>query len=229
MNLANLIDGPSAAIVLGGTLLATLLRSGRADLAATAHAIAALFRPGFDADETRALLARQVMEIRQDGVLRSQPRHIRDEELDEATDAMIERRSISALVERHEAHKARRMAGAEAAVRTLAQAAELAPAFGLVGTLVSLSQLPPEGMAQGQFIGAISMAVLTTLYGVLTANLVYAPLSRAVERAAEHEERGRQQVIDWLAQQLAPALNAAPSTSNAAAPASPHRPRRAAA
>lgn len=202
----NLIDGPSAAIVFGGTFVATALRAGWGELIATGRALASLPRRGFAAEEARAKLAAQVIEIRQDGILRTQPRHSGDAEFDEATDAMIARRSISALLERHEAHKARRIAGADIAVRTLAQAAELAPAFGLVGTLVSLSQLPADGLAQGRFMGAISMAVLTTLYGLLAANLLCAPLSRAVERAAEREERERQQVIDWLMKQVAPAI-----------------------
>ena len=34
-------------------------------------------------------------------------------------------------------------------MRTFAQAAELAPVFGLAGTLVSLSQLPAGGIGQG--------------------------------------------------------------------------------
>ena len=75
--------------------------------------------------------------------------------------------------------------------------------FGLAGTLVSLSQLPVEGLARGAFAGAISMAVVTTLYGLLAANLLLAPLARMIERAAQAEERERQDVIDWLAAQLA--------------------------
>ena len=89
------------------------------------------------------------------------------------------------------------------AVRTLAQAAELAPVFGLAGTLVSLSQLPADGLARGAFTGAIGMAVVTTLYGLLTANLLLAPLARVVERAASAEEAARQDVIEWLAAQVA--------------------------
>ena len=81
--------------------------------------------------------------------------------------------------------------------------------FGLAGTLVSLSQLPAEGMADGSFTGAISMAVVTTLYGLLSANLLFAPLARIVERAAEAEEAGRQQIIDWLASQVSPELHRA--------------------
>lgn len=206
MVLANLIDGPSAAIVFGGTFVATALRAGWGDMVATARALASLPRRRFNAEDARAVLAAQVIEIRQDGILRSRPRHSGDAEFDEATDAMIERRSLSGLLDHHERHKARRLATADVAVRTLAQAAELAPAFGLVGTLVSLSQLPAEGLANGQFIGAISMAVLTTLYGLLSANLVYAPLSRAVERASDNEERARQAVLDWLMKQVGPAI-----------------------
>lgn len=203
MNLLNLVDGPSALIVLGGTTLATVLRCGLADCGITLAKLGQLRRPGFDAAATRAELAVQVQQIRQDGLVRAQPRHMGDAELDEATDALIGSRSLGALLDRHEAHKARRLAQSERAVRTLAQAAELAPVFGLAGTLVSLSQLPVDGLARGAFTGAIGMAVVTTLYGLLTANLLLAPLARVVERAAMAEEAARQEVIEWLAVQVA--------------------------
>lgn len=50
------------------------------------------------------------------------------------------------------------------------------------------------------------MAVLTTLYGLLLANIVLAPLSRAVDRAAMREEAERQKLIDWVAGQLREAM-----------------------
>lgn len=202
MNLAILIDGPSAMIVLGGTLLATWLRAGNRDCARTLGRLTQLGRARFDAEGTRAELSRQVQEIRRDGLLRASVHHYDDEEFEDATGAMLGARSVGALLERHEAHKTRRLASSERAVRTLAQAAELAPVFGLAGTLVSLSQLPADGLARGAFAGAIAMAVVTTLYGLLLANLVLAPLARMVERAAQAEEAERQLVIDWLAGQV---------------------------
>ncbi|WP_338467678.1 MotA/TolQ/ExbB proton channel family protein [Novosphingobium sp. ZN18A2] len=201
---ALLFDPASAAIVVGGSALATVLRAGFTDLAATGRALACLRHRRFSATRARADLAAQVREIRQDGLLRADPAHSGDSELDEATDALLERRSIAALLDRHEAHKARRQACARAAVATLAQSAELAPVFGLAGTLVSLSRLPAGGLEQGAFAGAISMAVLTTLYGLLLANLVLAPLARIVDRHAQAEEAERQTVIDWLAYQVGP-------------------------
>ncbi|MCB2058587.1 MAG: MotA/TolQ/ExbB proton channel family protein [Novosphingobium sp.] len=205
MNLAILIDGPSALIVLGGTLLATWLRAGNRDCARTLARLTQLGRARFDAEGTRAELSRQVQEIRRDGLLRASAHHYADEEFEDATGAMLGARSVGALLDRHAAHKARRLASAERAVRTLAQAAELAPVFGLAGTLVSLSQLPADGLARGAFAGAIAMAVVTTLYGLLLSNLVLAPLARMVERAAQAEEAERQQMIDWLAGQVSDA------------------------
>jgi chemotaxis protein MotA len=205
MDWMNLVDGPSAAIVLGGTLIATVLRSGFADCALALAKLAQLGRSHFDAAKVRAELAVQIQEIRKDGIYRAHPHHMDDAEFDEASDVLIASRSVAALVERHEAHKQRRLQDSERAAHTLAQAAELAPVFGLAGTLVSLSQLPAENLASGAFTGAIAMAVITTLYGLLVANLLLAPLARAIDRTAQAEEAQRQQVIDWLAGQVAAA------------------------
>lgn len=204
MNLDSLIDGPAALIVVGGTLLGTALRSGPHELRVTFVALARSVSRRFSATRARADLAAQVNDIRRDGLLRAHPRRSGDVEIDEATDALINRRSVAALIERHEKHKARRSAQADTAVGVLAQAAELAPVFGLAGTLISLSQLPAGGIARGSLNGAISMAVLTTLYGLLLANFVFAPLARLVERVASREEADRQELVDWLTAQVEP-------------------------
>lgn len=204
-----MFDPVSALVVFGGTALATVLRCGLRDSAAMLQSLAALPRPGFSADKVRAELAVQVQAIRRDGLLRAEPQRSSDAEFDEAADALIGQRSFAGLIATHQRHRAARQARSLAGVRTLAQAAELAPVFGMVGTLVSLSTLPADGLARGALSGAISMAVLTTLYGLIAANLVFAPLSRIVERAAAREEAERQAVLDWLTAQIfAPAANA---------------------
>lgn len=218
MELSTLVDGPAAAIVFGGTALATVLRCGWHDLATTFAVLGTIGTKHFDADRVRAELAVQLQEIQRDGLLRAKPHAFDDAELDEATGALFASRSVASLIERHEAHKARRLALSNAAVRTLAQAAELAPVFGLAGTLISLSQLPPEGLAQGSFSGAISLAVLTTLYGLLAANLLFAPLARLIDRAAQAEEADRQAVVDWMAAQVAGSMPAPPRARRAHSP-----------
>lgn len=202
MDLTSLLDPVSAAVVAGGTTLATVLRCGIGNCRQAAVALVQLGQKGFDAEGTRAEMAVQVQEIQQDGILRAKPHRFVDREFDEAADALIGGRSVKALIAAHEAHKARRTDAARRAATTLAQASELAPVFGLAGTLVSLSQLPAAGIESGAYTGAISMAVLTTLYGLLLANFVLAPLARLVERAAAAEELERDRIIDWLAWQI---------------------------
>lgn len=208
MNLASLFDPVSASIVVGGTLLATVLRCGAGDCGQALAGIGRLGGKRFDASEARSELAVKVQQIQREGVLRVQPIHSGDREMDEATDRMIGTRSVAGLLEIHEANKQRRLAADGRAVRTLAQAAELAPVFGLAATLFSLTQLPADGIDKHAYMGAISMAVCATLYGLLLANLVLAPLARAVERLAAEEEGERQKIVDWLAKQVGSAMPA---------------------
>jgi chemotaxis protein MotA len=202
MDIESLLHMPSAAVVVGGTALSTFLRCGAVSSRLSLAAVARLCRRRFDAERARAELSVQVREIQSEGLYRAHPRHVGDSEFDEATDALIGQRSIAALVSAHEAHKARRMEADSRATATLSQAAELAPVFGMVGTLVSLSQLSVDGVGMDAWSGAISMAVLSTLYGLLLANLVLAPLARVLHRTALHEEAQRQQVVDWLTAQV---------------------------
>jgi len=202
----DLFDTLGAAIVVGGTCLATVLRCGLGDTRAALAAMARLAQPRFRAAQARAELAPQVQEIQQDGVIRAEAHHFGDEEFDAVTDALIGSRSMGALHGAHVSHKRRRVDNARRAVRTLEQAAELSPVFGLAGTLVSLTRLPADPGAASDFAGAISMAVLTTLYGLLLGNLLFAPLARMIARRAAAEERERQRVLDWLESQVAGAL-----------------------
>ena len=197
-----LVDGPSAAIVLGGTILGTVLRCGLRNSFVTLGTLLTIPAARFNASGTRAELAVQIQDIRKDGLLRAEPHHFRDREFDEVADALIERRSLSALLEKHRAHRKRRLARSEAAVSTLNQAAELGPVFGLVGTLISLSQLSTASGGESALSTAIPMAIVTTLYGLLIANFVFAPLARLIERRAMNEEAERQELVDWLADEL---------------------------
>lgn len=206
-------DAPTAAIVLGGTLLATLLRCGWRECGAALAAVAGLGRRPFDADKARAGMAVQVQAIARDGLLRANPRHFEDAGMDAATDALFGHRTLAALLATHERWQAARVALAQSAVNTLLQAAELAPVAGLAGTLISLSRLPANGVERSSYLVAIGMAVHATLYGLIAAHLLLAPLARAVERSAMREEGERQAIVDWLTSLLTPVAGASPAHS----------------
>ena len=69
----------------------------------------------------------------------------------------------------------------------LRRAAEVAPAMGLIGTLVGLVQLLGN-LQQPESIGpAMALALLTTLYGAILANMVFVPLASKLERNSINE------------------------------------------
>lgn len=203
MDYANLLDGTSAMVVVGGTLLATVLRCGLRDCAVTVQGLTNALSPRFDASKARAELALQIQDIQADGLLRAEPHHFDDREFSEMAETLIEQRSLGAIIAQHEAHKAKRLRASETAVGTLYQAAEMGPVFGLVGTLVALSQLSTDGTGQTMLTASIPTAIVTTFYGLIIANMVFAPLARFVQRRADAEEEHRQGLIGWLTSELA--------------------------
>ncbi|MCH7865501.1 MAG: MotA/TolQ/ExbB proton channel family protein [Proteobacteria bacterium] len=77
---------------------------------------------------------------------------------------------------------------------------ESAPAFGLVGTLVGLVQML-SSMDDPTTIGrAMAVALLTTLYGVLIAQLIALPISDKLEAKNEIERGNRVLIIEALIQ-----------------------------
>lgn len=206
MDFATFFDADAAAIVIGGTLVATVLQSGLSDTGGAVTALARLPRRRFDATRARAVLAGHVAAIRREGIWRASPPRLDDPELDAATRALGDRRSVAALLAEHERSRAARRAAGAAAVATIARAADLAPTFGLAGTLFSLSRLAGAAIGADALPGAIGLAVLTTIYGLVLANLIMTPLARAMERAGTAEDRARREVIEWLAAQVEPAL-----------------------
>lgn len=203
MQFINLFDPVSAAIVFGGTLLATWLRCGWHDCLVALRCVGSAMGRRFDSARTRAGLALQVQEIHREGLLRAEPRHFRDKEFDEMSDALIEHRTIGVLLDKHRAYKEARLSRSRMGAAALNQAAELGPVLGLAGTLIALSQLTVSAGADTMLSSNIPTAIITTLYGLVAANLVFAPLARLVERRAVAEEAERQKLIDWLASELA--------------------------
>ena len=77
---------------------------------------------------------------------------------------------------------------------------EAAPAFGMVGTLVGLVQML-SSMSDPTSIGrAMAVALLTTLYGVLIANLIALPISDKLESKNMLERSNRTLIIESIVQ-----------------------------
>ena len=206
-----MIDFEALALMLGGTVLAALLQAGWGNFRITLAAIANLLRPAFDPAKTKAELSRQIGDLGRDGLVRAPRAAIGDTEFGDSTAAMLRAKSLDALLTQHQASRALRAANAASARQVCHQAAELAQMFGLAGTLLALGRLGPLANGANGVAGAIGMAVTTTLYGVMLANLLFVPLSGMIERRALAEDRAREELFAWLeghAQKSAPRLAA---------------------
>ncbi len=104
---------------------------------------------------------------------------------------------IKVLQDRHESGKN--------IFKTLGNAA---PAFGMIGTLIGLIQMMASMSDPSQIGPAMAVALLTTFYGALLANLVFLPIADKLEIRSNHEVLSRQLIMDGM---LAIIKGAAPS------------------
>jgi chemotaxis protein MotA len=86
----------------------------------------------------------------------------------------------------------------ENGINLLKFVAEMAPAFGMIGTLIGLVSML-SNMSDPASIGpAMSVAILTTLYGALAANVVCAPIAKKLEWYDAGESMQMQIVIEGI-------------------------------
>ena len=88
----------------------------------------------------------------------------------------ILQREINEMADRH-----MRSAG------ILRKAAEVAPAMGLIGTLIGLVQMLGNLNDPSTIGPGLAVALLTTFYGAVLANMVFAPLASKLERNTASE------------------------------------------
>lgn len=72
------------------------------------------------------------------------------------------------------------------------------PTFGMIGTIVGLINMLQNLTDPTQLGIGMALALLTTLYGVLFANLVWLPTAARLERLNELELAGRDLVLDGV-------------------------------
>ncbi len=75
---------------------------------------------------------------------------------------------------------------------------EAAPAFGMIGTLIGLVQMLATMDAPSAFGPAMAVALLTTLYGSVIANLMAIPIAGKLQNYSDEEMLLRQIIIDGM-------------------------------
>lgn len=199
--LAWFIDGPSAMIVLGGTFGAVLINYPISDVLGVLQVAKNAFRG--KKQKTGAVI-NQMVEMskisRREGImsLQKMSQQTRDPFLIKAINLVVdgvEPSQVSNILETEldfigERHRL----GAE----IFTTMGNFAPAMGLVGTLIGLVQMLRQMNEPGSIGPAMAVALITTFYGVILANLVFLPIAGKLKTKSSQELLLKQLIINGI-------------------------------
>ncbi|MEG3087474.1 motility protein A [Sphingomonas sp. PB4P5] len=187
------LDPTAAAIVVGGTALAVALRTPLRDLAGALAALRALPRRRFDAAPLIEQIAALGRIARRNGVMALDRSVIADGDVAAAIAAIVDAQAPDAVATLIQHNRRQRIERQLSAVEVWSGAADVAPAMGMIGTLIGLVAMFTRMTDPGAIGAAMAVALLATLYGAILANLVCAPIAARLKRQARGEavERAR--------------------------------------
>ncbi len=86
----------------------------------------------------------------------------------------------------------------ESQIGILQSMARMAPAFGLAGTLVGLMKMFTQLSDPSQLGMGMAVALLTTFYGIMVANLILLPLSNKLKEYVRFEAKGMALIVEGI-------------------------------
>lgn len=197
------VDWPSAMIVLGGTFGAVLINYPITDLLGVIKVAKNAFRgKQIQADVVINRLVEISRITRRDGLISLQNLMQSNKEtdlflnkainlvvdgVDPAHVSEIMQTELDSLAERHRL-------GAE----IFTTMGNFAPAMGLIGTLIGLVQMLKQMNNPGTIGPAMAVALITTFYGVILANLVFLPIAGKLKTKSSQELLLKQLMINGI-------------------------------
>ncbi len=190
---------PSIAIVLGGTFMVVMMKFSMGQfLGAVKVAVKVFSNKAANTAELIEELEEMAGVARKDGLLALEGREINDQFLKKGIGMMVDGHSPEVIrsvlskdmgltIERHEVGRA-----------IFKGFGDYAPAMGMIGTLIGLVQMLAN-MDDPKAIGpAMAVALLTTLYGAMLANLFALPIADKLELRSNEERRVKALILDGL-------------------------------
>jgi chemotaxis protein MotA len=193
------VNIPSILIVVGGTFMVTLMQVSLGDfLGSFAIGLKAFL---YKVDDPKTLIEEAVGladVARKNGLLALEGQEISNEFM---------KKGINLCVDGHDPALVQKMLGKdidltiqrhEVGQRMFRNMAVMAPAMGMIGTLIGLVQMLAN-MSDPSAIGpAMAVALLTTLYGAIIANAFAQPMANKLGRASELERTNKSLIIETI-------------------------------
>ncbi len=185
------VDGPAILIVVGGTFLVTTVSF---TLGEVVRAQKVMLRAVVYYAETPQDAAKRVLQLAD--IARHKGPFALQREIGTMPHGRFLAQAVSLVVDGLPAEEVERILGrerhatAERHLRSagiLRRAGEVAPAMGLIGTLIGLVQMLGNLEDPASIGPAMAVALLTTFYGAVLANMVFHPLATKLERNSDVE------------------------------------------
>ena len=193
------IDMPSVYIVLLGTMTAVLARSSIPEFIGSIGVVMKTVK--FKLDPPEALIERLVelgTIARKDGMIALEGQEIPNAFLAKGVRMLVDGTDPSMIKSTLEREMQMIQQRNSDGMTFIAAAQDIAPAMGMIGTLIGLVQMLGN-MSDPKSIGpAMAVALLTTLYGAVIANVMCIPLNQKLAKLDTAESLNHQLIIEGV-------------------------------
>lgn len=197
--LASFIDVPSVLVVIGGTSAATLVMFPMQAVGASFKILMKAFtHKPVTPDRVIEEMVSLAMVARKDGVLALEKKKVDDPFLAKGVRLLVDgvdQNTIRAMLDTEvRSIQDRHYDGSQ----IFEQIGTLAPAFGMIGTLIGLVQML-QTLSDPSAIGpSMAVALTTTLYGALIANLMAIPFAKKLAIRSKEETSIKELIIEGV-------------------------------
>ena len=202
VGLMNFWEPKSAAIVFGGSLMTVLMRSTLPDFINAWAKV--LMKAVLNKNEDGGELIQQIITMantaRREGViaLEGQMGELTNEFLQKGISMVVDGTATDTIESSLNNDKELMASRHENASAIFKSWADIAPAMGMIGTLVGLVGML-QNMSDPKAIGpSMAVALLTTLYGALVANVIAKPLAEKLDGYSLKEQENCDLIIEGV-------------------------------
>ena len=193
------IDTPSMLIVVGGSIMVVMLRSSLGEFLGAVSVLGKTFKNKLD---DQGKLIEQIVELatiaRKDGMIALEGQEIANPFLAKAVSMLVDGTDASVIKGSLEREKGMTKMRHDQGAKIFSAWGEIAPAMGMIGTLIGLVQMLGN-MSDPKAIGpAMAVALLTTMYGAILANVFCLPIAMKLGNQADIEEASNEMIIEGI-------------------------------
>ena len=193
------VNVPSLLVVLGGTAMVTMMKFSLSQfLGAASIAVKAFLHKPTDPEELIETAVELAKTARQGGLLALEDAEVPDEFMKSGLGLLIDGHAaeiVRTMLSKDMSLTLQRHVNGQAIFKAIG---DVGPAMGMIGTLIGLVQMLANMDDPKQIGPAMAVALLTTLYGAILANMFALPIADKLAVRSGEESTSKSLIIDAL-------------------------------